>query len=76
MKPTIGRIVHFLANGMMAPGNHYPAIITHVFSDTCVNLCVFPKGTPQDASDSGLKTSVVFDELMVTIYSWHWPERE
>ena len=44
MIPTIGCIVHFrpaLPNGK----DFYPAIITHVWSDTVVNLAVFDDGS-------------------------------
>ena len=75
MKPTIGRIVHFVAN-LVEPEQHYPAIITHVWSDTCVNLEVFRKGTAaRDVMDTGVKTSVTFDESGTQPYSWHWPEQ-
>lgn len=75
MKPTIGRIVHYVT-GNNEPGNHYPAIVTHVWSDTCVNLNVFPKGQSMDGENSGVKTSVVLDSNGERAYSWHWPERE
>lgn len=35
MKPTVGRIVYY------KDGEHQAAIITKVWSDTCVNLTVF-----------------------------------
>jgi hypothetical protein len=38
--PSIGRIVHFVQNGV-----HYAALIVKVWSDTCVNLQVFPNGS-------------------------------
>lgn len=79
MKPTIGRIVHFVSSGpatVVAPGDHYAAVVTHVWSDTCVNLFVFSKGAAQDEQyASGVKTSVVQDETAAAGYTWHWPER-
>ena len=69
MKPTIGRIVHFVSNGT----DHYAAIVTHVWSGVCVNLFVFPKGRVNDGEDSGVKTSVVQDEAGTAGHSWHWP---
>jgi hypothetical protein len=77
MKPTIGRIVHFVSSGDDAqhPSAHFAAVITHVWSDVCVNLAVFPKGTPLDGLHSGVKTSVMFNEQPAP-YSWHWPERD
>jgi hypothetical protein len=72
-KPTIGRVVHYVGT-LHAPENHYPAIVTHVHSDTCVNLFVFPKGAANDVPDTGLKTSVLLHDPDVPM-SWHWPER-
>ena len=51
-QPTIGRIVHYTfptdaALGINEPAGQsrtVPAIIVQVFSDTCVNLQVFPDG--------------------------------
>lgn len=77
MKPSIGRIVHFVAE-MDAPASaHYAAVVTHVWSETCVNLFVFPKGSSNDGADSGVKTSVTFNDPEAgKPYTWHWPERE
>jgi hypothetical protein len=67
MKPSIGRIVHFVASE-----GHAPAIITRVFSDTCVNLRVFrDNGQTPDHY-----TSVSLDEKGEQSFTWHWPERE
>lgn len=76
MKPTIGRIVHFVKNG-----EHLAAIVVHVWSDTCVNLYVFASGMAHGSSDfinnGMLFTSVVLDEsVSPQHYSWHWPERD
>lgn len=82
MNPSIGRIVHFVPGfhehdtGVVPPGGHYAAIITHVHSASCVNLQVFPKGGPMDSVDAGVKTSVVFESTAHDRYTWHWPERE
>ncbi len=75
MRPSIGRIVHYIGDGTLlsSSDNHYPAIVTHVWSDTCVNLFVFPKGSPVDERNSGVKTSVVWDELRQTLFSCHGP---
>ncbi len=71
MKPSLGRIVLFrseLSNGAL----EHPAIITRVWSDTCVNLTVF-----LDFGAPSLKTSVTFDESEAPSaqYSWRWPPR-
>lgn len=48
MKPTVGRVVLFKANNpdLMGTGGSpiVPALVTHVHSDTCVNLMVMPDG--------------------------------
>lgn len=86
MKPSIGRIVHFVQKTNLNYGEcivHLPAIITAVHSDTCVNLQVFTDGSN---SESGLSsnhpsakwiTSATLDQSTEPQpYTWHWPERE
>ena len=59
-KPSIGRIVHFnSADGPKA------AIIVKVWSNTTVNLRVFP-----DANDNQYETSVVQGK---ELRNWDWP---
>lgn len=79
MKPSIGRIVHFVQNGV-----HYAAIITKVWSDTCVNLHIFPNGsdviTPGATDAQSNAHSVTQSEPLeccgkIGEWSWHWPER-
>ena len=71
-KPSIGRIVLFRS----APSNgtvEHPAIITRVWSDTCVNLTVF-----QDFGEPILKTSVNQNESLDGAnqeLAWRWPPR-
>jgi len=72
-KPSIGRIVHYVAYG--TPGGEYKpehraAVVTAVHSDTCVSLCVL--------NPTGLffQTSLLQDETDKKSGSWHWPERE
>jgi len=58
---------------------HLPAIITAVWSDTCVNLQVFTDGTNSDEQNmSPMKwvTSATLDGAAVQPRTWHWPERE
>lgn len=55
----------------------HPAIITHVHTDTCVNLIVFLDGTGQSVRTS---MTVLPDEVFVqgmhcTNSGWRWPER-
>lgn len=69
MKPSIGRIVHFVYSSV-----HYAAIITRVWSDTCVNLFVFDSDHGQLLNS--INTSVVLDEDETPHdYTWHWPEK-
>lgn len=62
MKPSIGRIVHYNYNDRI-----YPAVITTVWNDTCVNLTIFTEDTV-----AMVKTSVV---LGTGADQWSWPER-
>ena len=88
MKPTIGRIVHYVQEKPVPVAYqskegprvlvHLPAIITAVWGDTCVNLQVFTDGTNSDeANMASVKwiTSSSLDENAILARSWHWPER-
>ena len=69
MKPSLGRIV--LYRGMQSNGsNEHPALVTRVWSDTCVNLTVFP-----DSNSIATMTSVNQDEEMIREIGWRWPPR-
>lgn len=67
--PTVGRVVYY-HGGKDQP---YPAIITHVWSDDCVNLNVLNDGTkpvsgvPNDASLTVTSCMRGDDEGM-----WNW----
>ena len=83
MKPTIGRIVHFVQKKPAGYGDalvHLPAIIVAVLGDTCVNLQVFTDGTNSDADETNRVkwvTSANLDETETPqSRTWHWPERE
>ncbi len=69
MKPSLGRIVLFHNFDSNATKEH-PAIITRVWSDTCINLTVFP-----DYSVSIVRSSVNQDEEMKQEFGWRWPPR-
>jgi hypothetical protein len=82
MKPSIGRIVHYVMGADDKARHrcaHRPAIVTRVWSDTCVNLQVFTDGINDcDEGSPGAngvlwKTSASLDESMAE-GSWHWPE--
>lgn len=69
MKPSPGRIVLF--HGVVSNGaREHPAIVTRVWSDTCVNLTVFP-----DYMGPQLYTSVNQDESNSQDIGWRWPPR-
>jgi len=67
MKPSVGRIVHYIQGG-----EHFAAIVTTINSQspTSVNLCVFP-------CDRGPENHYsVSQGGNVEEGTWHWPERE
>jgi hypothetical protein len=64
VKPTIGRIVHFIETG-----TEWPAVITMVHSDTLVSLQVFRQ------SDIIPATSVPLGDVDQAPFTWHWPQR-
>ena len=86
MKPSIGRIVHYVQEkpACYQPKEgprlmvHLPAIITAVWGDTCVNLQVFTDGTnSDDASMMPVRwiTSANLDAGETpAARSWHYPE--
>jgi hypothetical protein len=61
-KPTVGRIVHYVPLAGERSHNHtqcFAALVTHVWSDTCVSLAVFNEnGAPLHA-----KTSIMLTEV-------------
>lgn len=78
MKPSVGRIVHYIAfgtpGGEYKAGAHRAAIVTQVHDTpfvnaTVVDLCIF--------NPTGLhfREGVVQDESRDTAGSWHWPEK-
>jgi hypothetical protein len=83
MKPTIGRIVHFVQKKPAGYGDgvvHLPAVVTAVWTDTCVNLQVFTDGTNSDEQNMSPVKWVTSASLDASDNpqprSWHWPERE
>lgn len=53
-EPSVGRTVHFVHAGV-----HYAAIVTWVWSRTCVNLFVFPNGVTLPDPDAPRTTQVI-----------------
>jgi hypothetical protein len=80
MKPSIGRIVHYVLTAEDSPhhpGDHRPAIVVRVWSEDCVNLRVFCDGGNDrpDGQDLWI-TSATLDASAAAGGTWHWPERE
>lgn len=81
MKPTIGRIVHYVQKRPAGYGEsliHLPAIITAVWSESCVNVQVFTDGSNSEEQNMApIKwiTSVSLDNTdEPQPRTWHWPE--
>ncbi len=71
MKPSIGRIVLFRRENVNGVDEH-PAIITRVWSDTCVNLTVW-----LDGGATFFASSAMLNEDMESADRnlWRWPPR-
>lgn len=87
MKPTVGRIVHFVQPRPVGYGGgekiHLPAMVVAVWTDTCVNLQVFTDGSNSEPGFSSNPPSVKWitsamysGDADPGLYTWHWPERE
>lgn len=63
--PSVGRIVIFTGQGF-----EFPAVITQVWSEECVNLRVFR----DDDVPEEIFTSVTHSTEKET-HTWHWPAR-
>lgn len=80
-KPSVGRVVHFSFSG-----HRLPAVITHVWSETCVNVAVLgggltaPVGAGYEHSSSVLaeetpESASMPNGMMTPHGSWSWPPR-
>lgn len=81
MKPTVGRIVHYVLPQGRNAGEHRPGIIVKVWSDTTVQLQVFTDSDKAGSNNDMIAnplwaTSVTVDEAGEKSGTWHWPERE
>lgn len=77
-QPSIGRVVHYVLPDGPHIGEHRPAFVVKVWSETNLNLQVFVDGTndyPDDYDGAVWATSVSFDPSGEQPRSWHWPER-
>lgn len=70
-RPTVGRIVHYTPADSQGKAQPFPAIITHVWGDECVNLNVFQDGS-FIAIHNSVPTSVMFG---TGPGQWCWPPR-
>ena len=83
MKPTVGRIVHYVLEQGRGKGEVRAATIVRVWNDTCVNLQVHLDGSNDAgadvANDGALtvwKTSVLqTDETTRAVGAWFWPPK-
>ncbi len=81
-KPTVGRIVLYRSRTDNNKGQAYPAVITHVWSDSCVNLSIIQDGSyPLPAGEfthGSCVTSVLqsSDPADLQPRTWIWPPRE
>ena len=74
MKPSVGRVVHYVAYG--TPGGEFPvgacraAIVSQVSEETesCGVVVLNPTGL-------FFNVSIPHDEEKKAAGSWHWPER-
>lgn len=72
MKPSVGRIVHYVSYG--TPGGEYPsvcraAVVTEVGPDEYVSLAVL------NPTGMFFNESVPHDPESKRGGTWHWPER-
>lgn len=73
MTVTVGRIVHYVESppgeAYAPPAKPHPAIVTKVWSDTCVNLTVFFDGRPPEPRTSVMRAPDWGGG------QWDWPPR-
>lgn len=87
MKPAIGRTVIYRmgkADQYIAHGNRlgngaieHPAVITRVWSDTCVNVTVFFDNSTPDVRSSQMLLPELPDGVVDVSENsgWRWPDR-
>ncbi len=81
MKPTVGRIVHYVLDRGRGKGEHRPAIVVNDWAGLheVIQLQVLTDGTndgDEFATGIAWRTSVHQDEEKKAPGTWHWPERE
>ena len=50
--------------------SEHPAVITKIWTNTCVNMTIFP-----DCNSPDNKTSIIQDEELKQLKGWRWPPR-
>lgn len=68
---VIGRIVYYVTSTGVRP-----AIVTYVHNvEGMINACVFSDGSFdwQEPSAAVRKTSIIYDNTVKNINTWHWP---
>lgn len=74
---TVGRIVHYHVRKLGLHGEDSidirPAIITHVWTESCVNLAVFKDATLDGVAPIEQRTSAMLGEQ---IGQWNWPTHD
>lgn len=83
MKPSVGRIVHYVTSAFDgtvgdAAGEHRPAIVVKRGQGGWLNLQVFTDGSNERTEKANIMWvgSVTQDEEEKRPGTWHWPERE
>jgi len=76
-KPSVGRVVIFQPSGNTQKPSGYPAVITQVWSDTCVNLSVQNDGSYplQDGQLRPTSVSQLPADAPAGTSGWSWPPR-
>lgn len=77
--PSVGRIVHYVLEAGPHQGEHRPAIIVQVWSDSSVNLQVFVDGSNDYFRNQGPEPLTLWrtskhPDPAFTPGTWHWPE--
>lgn len=75
MKASIGRTVHYVLDRGPNTGDHRPAVIVRVWTDTLVNLQVITDDENDKLNPVEWRTSVSLDDSAKNA-TWHWPERD
>ncbi len=73
MKPSVGRIVHYVSYG--TPNGEFTSqcrasMVTEVTSETEISLCVL------NPTGFFFNQHLLQDEITKKGGTWHWPERE